>query len=272
MTDDLSLIVSDEQLEAFKRDGGIVLRGVFKDWVDTLRAGVEHNIAAPSPSAKKHQISDGAGVFFSDYCNWSRIPEYRAFIFNSPSGAIAARLTGSKAVRLFHEKACVKEPMSDVATPWHQDQPYYCVNGEQVCGLWVALDPILRETSLELIAGSHRWGRWFQPVRVGTNAPLNEKDGFDPMPDIDAHRENYEILSWDLEPGDAIAFHLLTIHGSQPNPSQVLRRRAFITFWVGDDARFTRRSGIIWPEFPELTLHEGDPLDSQEFPLVWVKQ
>jgi hypothetical protein len=29
----------------------------------------------------------------------------------------------------------------------------------------------------------------------------------EPMPDIDADRDHYDIRSWSLKPGDAIAFH-----------------------------------------------------------------
>ncbi|HCI5722993.1 TPA: phytanoyl-CoA dioxygenase family protein, partial [Klebsiella variicola] len=41
--------------------------------------------------------------------------------------------------------------------------------------------------------------------------------------------------------------------------------------WVGDDAAFADRGGVTSPPFPELTLRDGDPLDSPLFPQVWPR-
>ncbi|MDD1303384.1 hypothetical protein PT211_20710, partial [Klebsiella pneumoniae] len=41
--------------------------------------------------------------------------------------------------------------------------------------------------------------------------------------------------------------------------------------WVGDDASFADRGGVTSPPFPELTLRDGDPLDSPLFPQVWPR-
>ena len=53
-----------------------------------------------------------------------------------------ALLMGSRSVRLFHEHVLVKEPNADVPTPWHHDQPYYCVDGDQNVSMWIALDAV----------------------------------------------------------------------------------------------------------------------------------
>jgi len=42
-------LVADADVAAFERDGVVCLSRVFADWVELLRAGVERNIAAPSP-------------------------------------------------------------------------------------------------------------------------------------------------------------------------------------------------------------------------------
>ncbi|MHB5865304.1 phytanoyl-CoA dioxygenase family protein, partial [Klebsiella pneumoniae] len=48
-------------------------------------------------------------------------------------------------------------------------------------------------------------------------------------------------------------------------------RRVFSARWVGDDASFADRGGVTSPPFPELTLRDGDPLDSPLFPQVWPR-
>ncbi len=262
-------LVTPAAVEAFRRDGAAVLRGAFKDWVETLRAGIEKNIASPSADAR---IYDGAagGRFFGDYCNWARVPEFEAFIRRSPAAEAAAELMGSKSVRLFHEYVLVKEPAADVATPWHQDQPYYCVEGEKCVSLWIPLDDVPRERTPEFVAGSHRWGRLFRPERFNRTA-LNEDDGLEPVPDIDANRADYDILGWALAPGDAVAFHYKSLHGAPANASPSARRRAFSLRLVGDGATFFRQEGrTTSPPMREVALKHGDPLDGPQFPVLIV--
>ena len=113
----MTTMPSAETIEAFRRDGAAVLRGVFKDWVEVLRKGVDRNLAEPSADVRIYQGKDGNGRFVGDYCNWDRIPEYKDFIFNSDAAAIGRALMGTKTVRLFHEHVLVKEPGADVPTP-----------------------------------------------------------------------------------------------------------------------------------------------------------
>ena len=260
--------LAPETIESFRSNGACVLRGVFAAWVRTLQDGIARNLAAPSADVKIYQGKDGAGRFVGDYCNWDRIPEYRDFIFNSDAAAIGKALMGSKTVRLFHEHVLVKEPGADVPTPWHQDQPYYCVDGTDTVSLWIPLDSVPRERTLEFVAGSHGWGRYFRPERFNRQ-PLNENDGLEPVPDINGNRDQYRILGWALEPGDAVAFNYMTLHGAPANTSKVDQRRAFSLRLIGDNVRFARREGVVTsPPFRGVRLAHGAVMDAAEFPLL----
>lgn len=263
-------MLNPSDITDYQEHGAIVLRGLFCDWVETLARGVEANQASPSRDVRIYKNEDGTGLFFGDYCNWNRIAEYHDFLFNSAAAAIAAELTGSRNVRLFHEHVLVKEPGTDVVTPWHQDQPYYCVDGNQTCSMWLPLDPVPQATCPEFVGGSHRWERWFRPERFDRSA-LNDDDGLEPVPDIDGNRDRYDIRSWQLEPGDAIAFHFRTVHGAPANPSPVTRRRAFSSRWIGDDCRYARRTGVTSPPFRDVTLEPGAPMDCEHFPLIFTR-
>ncbi len=255
----------------FQEHGVAVLRGVFGDWMECLRHGVERNLADPGPYTKGYTPEGGSGRVFGDYCNWQRIAEYEDFVRNSPAGAIAGQLMRSRHARFFHEHVLVKEPGTQERTPWHHDQPYYGVDAAKSCSLWIPLDPVPEDTCVEFVAGSHRWGRRFLPRMFSGEDYIRADADHEPIPDFDNHRADYDIRTWSLEPGDAIAFHFLTVHGAPPNLSSTRRRRAFSARWVGDDATYAVRSGRTSPPFPELEgrLEHGDPLDVPEFPIVW---
>jgi len=260
--------VTDEVVAEFQKDGVVVLRGVFRDWVDTLARGVAEVVEKPSPLERSYVPKDGSAAFFQDYCNWSRISAFRSFIFDSPAAELAARLMNSTEARFFHDHILIKHPGNSTVTPWHHDQPYYCVEGTQSVSFWTPLDAVSRAVTLECVAGSHRWNTiGFRPKRFD-GTPLFADGRFDEVPDIDAERERLSIRGWAMEPGDAVAFNFRTIHGAPANKSD-LPRRVFSSRWVGADARFVRRRAAGSPPFPHLTLDDGALLDGPDFPLVY---
>lgn len=261
--------VSDAAVAEFQNDGVLMLRGVFREWVEPLARGVAEVMARPSALERSYQPKDGSAPFFQDLCNWQRIPQFRAFVFESPAAQIAARLMGSPTARFFHDHVLVKRPGNSTVTPWHHDQPYYCVQGDRTVSFWTPLDPVARSVCLECVAGSHRWNiAGYRPQRFD-GSPLYANERFEEMPDIDAQRHRLSLRSWDMAPGDTIAFDFRTIHGAPANTSS-LARRVFSSRWVGADARFVRRGASGSPPFPHLTLEDGAPFDAPEFPLVYA--
>ena len=263
--------VQAHSIEQFQQQGATVLRGVFADWVEVLREGIAANMADPNPNARIYHDENGGGRFFVDYCSWQRIPDYREFIFNSPVAEIASELMESNSVQLFHEHVLVKEAQTGVPTPWHQDMPYYCVDGQKTLSLWIPLDTVPRERTLEFIAGSHRWGKFYRPRRFD-GSPLNEGDDLEQLPDIDASRDEYNIVGWAVEPGDAVVFDFRTVHGAPGNNSCDDQRRAFSLRLVGENTRFVRRPGrVTSPPFEDITLQHGEPLTGSAFPVLFTR-
>jgi len=261
------ILPASAEVTAFQRDGAVCLRGCFADWVETLRAGVARNEAEPGPHAE--DAAGGEGRFFGDYCNWQRIPEYATFVRTSRLAPIAAALMRSKTARMFHEHVLIKEPGTAKRTPWHHDLPYYNVQGKQTVSLWIALDPVDAETAPEFVAGSHLWGKLFYPQRFLTGQAYDyEGSAYLPIPNIEAERAAHRILSWPLQPGDAVAFSFLTLHAAPANRS-TRRRRAFSARLLGDDARYATRPGETSPPQNRLGLADGAELDEANFPTVW---
>lgn len=259
--------ITEDMIDAYQQDGVIVLRGVFADWVEPLRAGIATLMADPSPLERTVKPEDGSAPFFQDLCNWQRIPQFEDFVLKSDAAQVAATLMRSKTGRFFHDHVLVKQPGGSTVTPWHQDQPYYCVDGKQSVSFWIPLDPVPRDVVMECVRGSHRWGKDFRPMRFnGTR--LYENDDFEVMPDIAAMRDQLDIAGWDMQPGDAIAFNFRTVHGAPANHSARMRR-VFSARWVGDDAVYAQRAGKGSPPFTGLTMADGDPFDAPIFPAVY---
>lgn len=272
MTADARSPLSGADVAAFRRDGVVVLRGLFSGaWLEELARGIERNLAEPGPMAVGYTDDGKPGRFFGDYCNWRRIPEFEQFVTRSPAAAAAAGLMAAARVQFFHEHVLVKEPATEEPTPWHHDLPYYCVEGEQSVSLWTPLDPVPEPVCPRFVAGSHRWGRLFYPRQFRDGADYDYAGpGYEPVPDIDADPGAYRILSWALEPGDAIAFDFRTVHDGPPNPGP-RRRRGFATRWLGEDVRYCERPGRPSPPYPEMGigLAPGAPMREDWFPVLW---
>lgn len=270
MAADVRDILGEADVEAFRRDGAIVVRGLFtQDEVAVVEQGIERNLAEPGPLFKVASTPDDPGRFVEDFCNWQRIDEFRRIAFESRAADVAQALMGSSQVRLFHDHMLVKEPGTRQPTPWHQDQPYYNVDGVQNCSMWMPVDPVAPESTLEFLAGSHRMG-WLMPRTFMDNqAKWFPEGSMSEIPDIESDRGAFGILGWALQPGDAVFFHMLTIHHAYGVPG-ANRRRAFSLRFLGDDMVHAPRPWVTSPQFDglELEIPAGAPMDHALFPVL----
>jgi ectoine hydroxylase-related dioxygenase (phytanoyl-CoA dioxygenase family) len=260
--------ITQQHIDDFERDGAVCIPGLFSDWVDTLIAGIDRNVQTPGPYGAENVTTDESGRFFDDYCNWNRIPEFAEVIQHSPAAPAAAALMRSRTVQFFHDHVLVKEPGTAKPTPWHQDSPYYFVEGEQTLSFWVPVDPV-KENSLRIIAGSHKWDKLVLPVRWLSGDNFYAQDTYLPVPDPDAEPEKFPTLEWPMQPGDAVAFHYRTVHGARGNFGQT-RRRAFSMRLLGDDARYVTRPGPTSPPFPGHEMKDGQRLREDWFPIIYT--
>jgi ectoine hydroxylase-related dioxygenase (phytanoyl-CoA dioxygenase family) len=263
--------VARRDIDAFQTDGAVCLRQVLSGAeMALLRAGIDANLAFPSARAKVASRPDDPGHFVEDFCSWQENPQYRRFIFESPLAAMAGELMQSRTVRLYHDHMLTKEPGTRARTPWHQDQPYYNIEGRQNASFWIPVDPVSRESTLELVAGSHR-GPWLMPRSfMDAQAKWFPEGHLADLPDIDAQRERHRILGWEIAPGDVVCFHMLTLHASAGVPGEQ-RRRVFSLRFLGDDIVHAPRAWQTSPDFPGLAaaLAPGMPMEHPLFPVLW---
>ncbi len=264
----LSRFVSNNDIDKFQQDGVVLVKGLFSDFVETICAGIEKNLASPGKYAAENLNLNEPGRFFDDYCNWQRITEFKDVIFNSSAGHVASNLMKSQTVQLFHEHILVKEPGTSKETPWHQDSPYYFIEGSKTVSFWTPMEPVTSAT-LRCVAGSHKWKKPVLPTKwLSEDKFYNNVEGFTPVPNPELDQMN--IKEWNLNPGDAVAFNFKTLHGARGNKSK-RRRRAFSLRLVGDDARYIQRPGITSPPFPNHGMSPGQILRKDWFPIIFQK-
>jgi ectoine hydroxylase-related dioxygenase (phytanoyl-CoA dioxygenase family) len=265
--------MQQRDIDAFQRDGAVCVRRLFTPAeIDLLRAGIETNLAQPSPRAKIASRPDDPGYFIEDFCNWQQNESYRRFILESRLAEAAAALMNSRTARLYHDHMLTKEPGTRQRTPWHQDQPYYNISGRQNCSFWIPVDPVSRSATLEFVAGSHS-GPWFMPRSfMDAQAKWFPEGTLKDLPDIEARREAYPIIGWEIEPGDAVCFHMLTLHASSGVEGN-RRRRVFSVRFLGDDIRHAPRRWATSPDFPGLVdeVPAGATMDHPLFPVLWPR-
>ncbi len=263
--------LSDQDVADFQRDGAVCIRQLLNaDEVALLRAGIDTNLAAPSPRAKVASRPDDPGRFFEDFCNWQSIPQFERLVRETPLAPAAQRLMQSPTVRLYHDHVLVKEPGTRQRTPWHQDQPYYNIDGRQNISFWIPVDPVRRHSTLEFVAGSHK-GPWLMPrTFMDHQAKWFPEGSLADLPDIEAARDDFPILGWAVEPGDVIAFHMLSLHAAAGVDGDT-RRRVFSVRMLGDDITHAPRTWETSPPFPGLAdrLPASAAMDDPLFPLLW---
>ncbi|HTZ91681.1 MAG TPA: phytanoyl-CoA dioxygenase family protein [Streptosporangiaceae bacterium] len=259
-----------ELAAAFSHDGVVCVREALDAAeVAAAASAIEEVLANPGPLAQVASGTDDPGLFTEDFCRWQQVPRIERLARHSRLPAIAAALMATPRVRFYHDHVLVKEGRTRQHTPWHQDQPYYNVDGHGVSA-WVPVDPVPEAGCLELVAGSHR-GPWLLPRTFLTNqARWFPQGSLAELPDIEADRQSYDIRRFELAPGDAIFFDFLTVHGAPGFPFDS-RRRVLSLRYLAADARHAPRR---WPTSPlfdglDRDLPAGAEMDHPLFPVVW---
>ena len=169
------MFLSDKQIKDYQDDGVIIIKEIFKDWIEPLRKGFQKVLENPSQHGREN-VDDNKGRFFEDYCNWERIKEFKDCIFNSSGAQIVAEATNSKSSQIFHEHIFIKDPGTHKETPWHQDMPYYCVDGNDTGSFWIPLDEVDQKNNLKLVLGSHKWPKLIRPTKWSNNQSWYQDD------------------------------------------------------------------------------------------------
>ena len=241
------------------------------------QAAFDWSLAHPSPAANRY--GGGEGTFYQDLANPKAPTAYRELLEKSNAADIAAALWGSDDVWFMYEQVFLKEGGENRRTPWHQDSSYLPIDGSQIAVMWISFDPVAKNDSLEFVRGSHH-GTMYDGSRFDPNddtAPIYGDGSLPRLPNIEAERSRWDIVSWAVEPGDVIVFHPGVLHGGAATHRGTRRRTLSLRFF-GVDARYALRPGMSGKQRqvddPEASvfaraaaaLSPGDPLRHPGFP------
>ncbi len=233
------------QVEQYRRDGHILLRGVASpEELEYFRPLI---IGIAEEAAKTHDLKvrlEDSSLLFTQVTNvWRKSEAAREFIFAKRFARIAAELMGVRGVRLYHDQALLKDPGGS-PTPWHKDHYHWPLATHHTIKMWLALSDISEEMGAMVFASGSHHGGLFPEVPF----TLNTQEIFSRV----IRDRKIPTASYALKAGDATFHSGDVLHSARENTST--RRREVITIIYYEDG--TR---VMVPN------HEHRTIDMREF-------
>ena len=261
MTPDLfqgDYAVSDAKVDFYRDNGYVRFDGVLSaDEVEAVREGLER--ATEAQKGFSRDLAGGGDKIVQMVNLWEVDDVMKAYSTNPRLAGMARRLTGSDAVRLFHDQALVKKPGPSAASPWHQDQPYWPSREPGMLSCWMALDDVtIDRGAMQFVPGSHRWGE-FEPISFAGDGP-ELRSLISPEQEAE-----WTVDPIELKAGDCTWHHGLTFHYTRPNTTEHVRR-ALVTIYIPDGVTFAADDKMEGPMSDSITSQKGEALRGTRFP------
>ena len=266
--------ITEADIRAYEEDGVVCLRGLFdKEWCDRMLAASLRFMDSGKGRIRQVVKPGETARFYSNVFMCGMDPDFRAFRDESPAAEIAARLTRCDTVRFWYDQLFIKEPGTSAPTQWHHDLPYWPFRGTHLPSIWVAFTPVTKASSgVEYLLGSHKWGKFYRPVTPDED-PNFADPTLEPCPNFAerAGEPGLRFKSWDLEPGDAVCHHPLTVHGAGGNKSSTQMRVGLSIRFLGDDVQWDPRPFTVKIPVPPNVPAGAHPADDAVFPVIWSR-
>jgi len=203
-------ILSDDELEAYRRDGFVVpryrlpARDLAALQALTKRIVADNPHLADVPMACPHVPGSGVQGLKSD-------DAWRPLSLHPDILDIVEQIIGPDIV-LWGSNLFYKRPHEGPATPWHRDGAYWPIRPLATTSVWIAISDSLRDNGcLRFIAGSHaarEIGEHYESTAPGLVIPGTlTPESFD-----ETRAQDVE-----MQPGQIVLFDCYTIHGAQAN-------------------------------------------------------
>ena len=268
-------MLSQDHIAAYQHDGVVRIKNAFsQEWLDEVRSSIEFGRANPGPMYLDYSKDTSPGTYCTDMWIWRENTHMKNFIFNSPAAELAGEVMEANSVALVTDNWLVREAGAVNKAPWHHDNPYFDVSGEW-CVLWMGLEPVRQGEGVVFLKGSYKWGRKFMPLSfAGTGQKAALQEPYEPTPDFTENLADYDVLEFDLDPGDCLIFDSHTLHGApNPVPPERTVNRLTMRFAHGN-AAFEKRGSWTDAQTEYWQAHgmkEGEPIVGDLLPLVWSR-
>lgn len=249
------------------------LTALLDDAIARLRAGSFPKRTAPDPVFRDIEFEDHDG--YTRLVNlMPQLPPLREALLASPAAETVAALTGATSLRIWLDATFSKVGnAAETATPWHNDECTFSLQGEHLPSLWIALTDVSADDSpLQTLAGSHRdvyrYHSTFFPRDV------ERPPDYRPWNELLArvHSDVADIRTWTANAGDILLIHPRTIHGAPPrSATRAGRRLAFTLRWIGSDVVW-RPNALTFGLAPfdrDPRMRRDAPPPEELFPVVW---
>jgi len=269
--------LSKEEVVSFRTNGVVKVSGAIDpSWIPELLTVADVQLTKPSKWVNDVNAGASENRLFTDRYLWRHNDVIHRFVHDSGCARLAAQAMGSNSARFYFDHLLIKKVNTPTITPWHQDAPYWPFRGKQIASIWLALTPVTVEGSgMEFIRGSHLDDVYYLPEVFGgadnkSGQWASAQQGV-AVPDIDANREEYDIVSFDMAPGDALIFSAWILHGARGNSSSTQDRVALSTRWLGDDVLWDPREGVDPTVDPAQVLVDPGmpPRENSFFPEIF---
>lgn len=252
--------ISPAQISDYSRDGAVLLKAVLNsEELQLLTQGLQDAYAEPDQRSSVVRAHDGSGETRIATFPSTSSPALGKLMESGVVGQIAGRIMQVPSAQLVHEQSFYKSPGRIVPTPWHQDTPFLCVRGMDMCRVWLSCDPSPADITVQLVRGSHLWNIVYS-MDAGGKVMLDQTDqrpeySYDHfaepdlprVPDVGSHLDSFDILRFEVEPGDALVFQGNMVHGAEGRDFHPVARRAFATMWGGPDLKYHQQRGKAFP-------------------------
>lgn len=271
-------VITAEQRERYDRDGVVVIEDFLdatelSTWRATLDGALERRGAArfgaatidPGASDEPDVEADAeAETFYDNVFDqrvnlWQTDAAMRSLILDERLGRMAADLSGSDGIRVWHDQALVKRPYAN-PTAFHLDVPYWSFSSRNALSIWIALDDATEENGcLYFFSGSHL-ETTYDNVGIGPNVGAI----FEVYPQFATR----EATSGAMRAGSCSFHNGLMIHGAGANMTNG-SRRAMTCAYMPDGSVFNGQRNILPKEYVD-GLSIGDPIDDDDHvPLIF---
>ncbi len=227
--------VMDAEVEAFRRDGYVHLRGVLdEDELRAIEVVYDRFVRGEIPVPGK-DLCDMSGDYGRAIEEFSIVnvmlprrylPEWQGNLFERRATSIAEQLQGPDLV-LDYDQLLAKRPgREDAVFAWHQDMGYWPDTPDpRTATVWLALDDsTVANGCMRFVPGSHR------EAELRPHRPLHgdRSKSHTLVADVDEARD--EVRCAEIRRGDVTVHCERVIHGSGGNTSERWRRAYVVAF------------------------------------------